>query len=89
MTVTGGVKMDSERIEKINSILVNILGIKEEEITSESKIIDDLGADSLDAVEIIMALEEEFGFEIPDEVADKMLTVADIISVVNLELDKK
>ena len=74
-----------DRIEKIQDILVNILGIKKEEVKSESRIMDDLGADSLDAVEIIVALEEEFGFEIPDDVADTMLTVADIISVVNLE----
>ncbi len=63
--------------EKIKSIIAEQLGVKVEEAKPEASFIDDLGADSLDTVELIMALEEEFGIEIPDEDAEKMATVGD------------
>jgi acyl carrier protein len=61
--------------EKIKQIIAEQLGVKLEEIKPESSFVDDLGADSLDTVELVMALEEEFGIEIPDEDAEKMTTV--------------
>jgi acyl carrier protein len=69
--------------EKIKSIIAEQLGVKIEEVTPEASFIDDLGADSLDTVELIMALEEEFGVEIPDEDAEKMQTVGDAIKYIN------
>jgi acyl carrier protein len=63
--------------EKITEIIVEQLGVKPEEVTPEASFIDDLGADSLDTVELVMALEEEFGVEIPDEDAEKIQTVGD------------
>ena len=66
--------------EKIRDIIVEQLGVDAEEVTRESSIIDDLGADSLDIVELVMAFEDEFGVEIPDEAAEKIATVGDIIS---------
>ena len=69
--------------ERVKSIVVKQLGVKEEEIKNESKFIDDLGADSLDTVELVMALEEEFETEIPDEEAEKITTVQEAIDYVN------
>ena len=69
--------------ERVKSIVVKQLGVKEEEIKNESKFIDDLGADSLDTVELVMALEEEFETEIPDEEAEKITTVQAAIDYVN------
>ena len=63
--------------DRVKTIIAEQLGVKKEEITEQSKFIDDLGADSLDTVELVMALEEEFGIEIPDEDAEKMMTVGD------------
>jgi len=63
--------------DKVKGIIAEQLGVKKEEITEQSKFIDDLGADSLDTVELVMALEEEFGIEIPDEDAEKMVTVGE------------
>ena len=63
--------------EKITEIIVEQLGVKPEEVTPEASFVDDLGADSLDTVELVMALEEEFGIEIPDEDAEKIQTVGD------------
>ncbi|HOD12270.1 MAG TPA: acyl carrier protein [Candidatus Omnitrophota bacterium] len=68
--------------EKIKSIIAEQLGVKAEEVTPESSFVDDLGADSLDTVELIMALEEEFSIEIPDEDAEKMTKVADVIKYI-------
>ena len=68
--------------EKIKSIISEQLGVKVEEVTPQASFIDDLGADSLDTVELIMALEEEFGIEIPDEDAEKMSTVGDAIKYI-------
>ncbi|ERM92437.1 MAG: Acyl carrier protein [Caldanaerobacter subterraneus] len=65
--------------EKVRNIIAEQLGIDPEEITMESSFIDDLGADSLDIVELIMALEEEFDIEIPDEDAEKIKTVGDVV----------
>ncbi|SFE31063.1 acyl carrier protein [Thermoanaerobacter thermohydrosulfuricus] len=72
--------------EKVRDIIAEQLGIDPEEITMESSFIDDLGADSLDIVELIMALEEEFDIEIPDEDAEKIKTVGDVLEYLsNLE----
>jgi acyl carrier protein len=68
--------------EKIKSIIAEQLGVKVEEVAAESSFVDDLGADSLDTVELIMALEEEFSIEIPDEDAEKMTKVADVIKYI-------
>lgn len=68
--------------EKIKSIIAEQLGVKAEEVTPESSFVDDLGADSLDTVELIMALEEEFSIEIPDEDAEKMSKVSDVIKYI-------
>ena len=67
---------------KVKEIIVEQLGIDEEEISIESSFVDDLGADSLDIVELIMALEEEFSLEIPDEDAEKLVTVNDAVKYV-------
>jgi len=68
--------------EKIKSIIAEQLGVKAEEVTPQASFIDDLGADSLDTVELIMALEEEFSVEIPDEDAEKMTTVGDAVKYI-------
>jgi acyl carrier protein len=68
--------------EKVKSIIAEQLGVKIEEVKPEASFIDDLGADSLDTVELIMALEEEFNVEIPDEDAEKMTKVGDAIKYV-------
>ena len=61
--------------ERVKKIIAEQLGVEEDEVTSEASFVEDLGADSLDIVELVMALEEEFGIEIPDEDAEKILTV--------------
>jgi len=68
--------------EKVKSIVVNQLGVNEEEVTKEASFVEDLGADSLDIVELVMALEEEFGIEIPDEEAEKIRTVGEAIAFI-------
>ena len=68
--------------ERVKNIIVTQLGVKAEDVKNESKFIDDLGADSLDTVELVMALEEEFETEIPDEEAEKIATVQDAISYI-------
>ncbi|MBN2483412.1 MAG: acyl carrier protein [Candidatus Omnitrophica bacterium] len=70
-------------------IIAEQLGVKKEEIKNESSFVDDLGADSLDTVEIVMALEEEFGIEIPDEDAEKMATVGEAIKYIEDKISKK
>ena len=67
---------------RVKSIIADQLGVAEDQITPESKFIEDLGADSLDIVELIMAMEEEFQTEIPDEEAEKIRTVGDAINYV-------
>ena len=69
--------------ERVKKIIAGQLGVNENEITSESSFVDDLGADSLDTVELVMALEEEFGTEIPDEDAEKITTVQQAIDYIN------
>jgi acyl carrier protein len=63
--------------DKVKSIIVEQLGVDEEEVTPDASFVDDLGADSLDVVELVMAFEEEFGVEIPDDAAEKINTVGD------------
>ncbi len=69
--------------EKVIDIIVDKLGVDRAEVTPEAVFVDDLGADSLDLVELIMAMEEEFGFEIADEEAEKLRTVQDVISFIS------
>ena len=68
--------------ERIKKIVVDQLGVKPDQVTPEAKFIEDLGADSLDTVELVMALEEEFGNEIPDEEAEKLVTVGHVVSYI-------
>ncbi|MBQ9297720.1 MAG: acyl carrier protein [Clostridia bacterium] len=75
--------METEEIfEKVKGIIVEQLGVAEAAINMEASFIDDLGADSLDIVELIMALEEEFDLEIPDEDAEKVVTVGDVVEYI-------
>ena len=69
--------------EQVKKIVVEHLGIDESKVTPEAKFIDDLGADSLDTVELVMAFEEEFGVEIPDDAAETILTVQNAIDYIN------
>ena len=75
--------------EKAKNIIAEQLGVKPEEVTPEAKFIDDLGADSLDTVELVMALEEEFGIEIPDEEAEKLVTVGDAVKYIGEKAGQK
>ncbi len=68
--------------EKVKKIIVDQLGVDVAEVTSEASFIEDLGADSLDTVELVMALEEEFGLEIPDDEAEKIATVKDAVEYI-------
>jgi acyl carrier protein len=72
--------------ERVMKIVVEQLGVNESEVTKESSFVDDLGADSLDTVELVMALEEEFDCEIPDEEAEKITTVKQAIDYINAHL---
>lgn len=76
-------KTDMNNIEeRVKKIVVEQLGVKEDEVTSAASFVDDLGADSLDTVELVMALEEEFETEIPDEEAEKITTVQQAIDYI-------
>ena len=68
--------------EKVRGIIVEQLGVSEEEVVPEASFIDDLGADSLDIVELVMAMEEEFDMEIPDEDAEKIQTIQDAVTYI-------
>lgn len=75
--------MSSEEVfEKVKGIIVEQLGVAESSVTMEASFIDDLGADSLDIVELIMALEEEFDMEIPDSDAEKIVSVSDVVDYI-------
>ena len=73
--------------DRIKEIIVEQLGVEESEITSTASFIDDLGADSLDTVELVMAFEEEFDIEIPDEDAENIKTVKDVVDYLNKHLE--
>ena len=73
----------SDIAERVKKIVVTHLGVEAEKVTEEASFIDDLGADSLDIVELVMAFEEEFGVEIPDDAAEKIATVNDAISYID------
>ena len=68
--------------QKVKDIIINELGVEAEKVTPEASFVEDLGADSLDTVELVMAFEEEFGIEIPDEDAEKLQTVGDAITYI-------
>jgi len=72
--------------ERVKKIVVEQLGVKDDEVTNAASFVDDLGADSLDTVELVMALEEEFECEIPDEEAEKITTVQQAVDYVNANL---
>ena len=74
--------------QKVRSIIAEQLGVKIEEVTDTASFVDDLGADSLDTVELVMALEEEFGIEIPDEEAEKMTSVGEAVRYVEEKASK-
>lgn len=78
-----------EITERVKAIIVEQLGVGVEEVTPEASFIEDLGADSLDIVELIMALEDEYGLEIPDEDAEKIETVGDAIRYIEEHLAEK
>lgn len=68
--------------ERVKDIVVEQLGVNADQVAPEAKFIEDLGADSLDTVELVMALEEEFGIEVPDEQAEKLQSVGDVIKYI-------
>ena len=72
-----------ENFDKLKETLVDVLGVSEDDVKPESKFVDDLGADSLDLVELIMAFEDKFGIEISDEEAEKMVTVKDVLDYIS------
>ena len=74
--------------EKVKQIIADQLGVKKEEVTDNAKFVDDLGADSLDTVELVMALDEEFGIEIPDDEAEKLATVGDALRYIDEKAGK-
>jgi len=78
-----------EILKKVKEITSEQLGVDDSQITPEAKFIDDLGADSLDTVELMMALEEEFNLEIPDEEAEKLITVEKVVDYIDAHLMKK
>ncbi len=73
----------SDVVDRVKKIVVEHLGIGEEKVVESANFIDDLGADSLDTVELVMAFEEEFGCEIPDDAAEKIRTVKDAVDFLN------
>ena len=74
--------------DRVKKIIVDQLGVEEETVTPEASFVDDLGADSLDTVELVMALEEEFGIEIPDEDAEKITRVKEAVDYIEKHADK-
>jgi acyl carrier protein len=80
--------MAADTFEKVKKIIVEQLGVEESEVTMEASITDDLGADSLDQVELVMAFETEFNIDIPDEEAEKIKTVGDAVNKINATAEK-
>ncbi len=77
----------SDTADRVKKIVVEHLGVEEDKVTENASFIDDLGADSLDTVELVMAFEEEFGVEIPDEAAEKIATVKDAVEFLKKNLE--
>jgi acyl carrier protein len=77
-----------ENFDKLKEILADVLGVKIEDVKAESKFVDDLGADSLDLVELIMSFEDKFGIEISDEEAEKIISVKDALDYINSHASK-
>jgi acyl carrier protein len=75
--------------DRVRKIVVDQLGVKEEDLRNDASFVDDLGADSLDTVELVMALEEEFEMEIPDEKSEKIATIQDAIDYIESNLSSK
>ena len=75
--------------ERVKKIVIEQLGVKEDEVTVNASFVDDLGADSLDTVELVMAFEEEFGIEIPDEEAEKITRVKEAVDYIEAHAKKK
>jgi acyl carrier protein len=73
---------EQELLEKVTKVVMEKLGVKEDQVKSDASFVDDLGADSLDRVELVMALEDEFDIEIPDEDAEKLVKVSDALNYV-------
>lgn len=80
--------MAADTFEKVKKIIVEQLGVEESEVTPEASITDDLGADSLDQVELVMAFETEFNIDIPDEEAEKIKTVGDAVTKIDATAEK-
>ena len=76
-----------EIFEKLKEIIIDQLGVEEEQVTLKSTFVDDLSADSLDIVELVMNIEEEFDMEIPDEAAEKIVTVEDVVKYIEENKD--
>ena len=77
----------SEHYDKIKEVIIDKLGVEDAKITMDAKFIDDLGADSLDTVELIMQFEEEFNIEIPDEDAENLMSVGQAVEYISSKLD--
>jgi acyl carrier protein len=80
LAVTSRDRLMSDISDRVKKIVVEHLGVEEDKVTEAASFIDDLGADSLDTVELVMAFEEEFGCEIPDDAAEKIVTVKDAVT---------
>ena len=78
---------DKEIEEKVKNIIVDQLGVAEDQVKSDAKFIEDLGADSLDTVELVMAFEEEFDIEVPDEEAEKLTSVGEVTAYIEKNKD--
>ncbi|MBU6327868.1 MAG: acyl carrier protein [Verrucomicrobia bacterium] len=74
---------DKSTEDRVKDIIVEQLGVSAEQVTIDAKFIEDLGADSLDTVELVMAFEEEFGIEVPDDEAEKLLSVGDVVRYID------
>ena len=81
-TLTINIMSDNSIEEKVRSIIVDQLGVESDKVTADAKFIEDLGADSLDTVELVMAFEENFDIEVPDEEAEKLQSVADVVAYI-------